>query len=343
MSSPAASASFPLVVLIQFCVLALAGVYRFIWRYVGIREARTILFASVGAAVPALALRLGLPESLATWRVPLSVIVIDAMLAFLGVLGLRLMRRVLFEYREKRSRSSRAVGTTRRRALLVGAGRAGVLAAREIFAQDDMGLEVEGFVDDDPGKAGAQIHGLRVLGTTADLPRLVRELEHRPGRHHDCSDHATQDPAHHRYLPKDPGQAAHRAGALRDPAGQGADNAHPDRRGRGPARPRAGAARREANRPVSGRQDGHGHGRWRIDRLGAFEADRPFQTGLGCCSSSGRSPPSSRSSRTSFGSFRAFRSCRSSPTLARSDGCGRSSPSTILRSSCTRRRTSTCR
>ncbi len=167
----------PAVVLIQFCVLALAGIYRFIWRYVGLREARTILFASVGAALPALALRFWLPEALATWRVPLSVIVIDAMLAFLGVLGLRLMRRALFEYREKRSRSSRAIGATRSRALLVGAGRAGVLAAHEIFAQDDMGLEVQGFVDDDPGKAGAQIHGFRVLGTTADLPRLVRELK----------------------------------------------------------------------------------------------------------------------------------------------------------------------
>ncbi|MGH9363791.1 MAG: sugar transferase, partial [Thermoanaerobaculia bacterium] len=165
------------LVLIRFCVLDLAGVYRFIWRYVGLREARTILFASVGAALPALALRLWLPQTLATWRVPLSVIVIDAMLAFLGVLGLRLLRRVLFEYREKRSRSSRAIGAMRSRALLVGAGRAGVLAAREIFAQDDMGLEVQGFVDDDPSKAGAQIHGFRVLGTTADLPHLVRELK----------------------------------------------------------------------------------------------------------------------------------------------------------------------
>jgi FlaA1/EpsC-like NDP-sugar epimerase/lipopolysaccharide/colanic/teichoic acid biosynthesis glycosyltransferase len=167
----------PVVVLIQLAVLAAAGAHRFIWRYVGLREARAILFASLGSALSILALRLTLPDSLATWRVPVSVSVIDGMLAFLGILGLRLVRRGLFEYREKRSRSSQAVGVPKSRALLVGAGRAGVLAAREISGQDDMRLQVEGFVDDDPEKQGARITGFRVLGTTHDLPRLVRELK----------------------------------------------------------------------------------------------------------------------------------------------------------------------
>src|SRR5262249_8262578 len=61
------------------------------------------------------------------------------------------------------------------RALLVGAGRAGVLAAREILTSHDMGLHVLGFVDDDPAKVGAEIQGFRVLGTTEHLPWLVRE------------------------------------------------------------------------------------------------------------------------------------------------------------------------
>ena len=65
----------------------------------------------------------------------------------------------------------------RRRPLLIGAGRAGVLAAREIAGRGDIDLDVQGFVDDDSDKKGAVIHGVRVLGTTEDLPRLVRELE----------------------------------------------------------------------------------------------------------------------------------------------------------------------
>ena len=60
--------------------------------------------------------------------------------------------------------------------LLVGAGRAGVLAAREIVGRGDMHLDVKGFVDDDADKQGAVIQGIRVLGTTEALPRLVKEL-----------------------------------------------------------------------------------------------------------------------------------------------------------------------
>jgi FlaA1/EpsC-like NDP-sugar epimerase/lipopolysaccharide/colanic/teichoic acid biosynthesis glycosyltransferase len=172
-----AARQLPMVVLLQFGALILAGAHRSIWRYVGLWEAGTILLGTISAALPILILRLALPVRFAVWRVPLSIIVIDSMLAFCGVLSLRLARRVLFEYREKRSRSSRAVGAARERALLVGAGRAGVLAAREIQSQDDLDLDVRGFVDDDPTKAGAEIQGFRVLGTTNDLPRLVQELK----------------------------------------------------------------------------------------------------------------------------------------------------------------------
>jgi FlaA1/EpsC-like NDP-sugar epimerase len=58
----------------------------------------------------------------------------------------------------------------------VGAGRAGVLAAREILGREDSGLDVRGFIDDDPLKQNSVILGLRVLGATADLKGLVKHL-----------------------------------------------------------------------------------------------------------------------------------------------------------------------
>lgn len=171
----------PLALLLQFAALALCGVYSFVWRYVGLREVPAFLKAAAGSAGVLLALRFGLPDELHLWRVPLSVICIDTVLAFGGALSIRVMRRVLYESyeRERLDRTaSRMLGTRRRRkpVLLVGAGRGGVLVVREIQARGDMDIEVVGFVDDDPLKQGTVIHGVRVLGTIRDLPRLVREL-----------------------------------------------------------------------------------------------------------------------------------------------------------------------
>ena len=172
---PNAIQQLPFVVLVQFVALALAGVYSFIWRYVGMGEVKAFLYAALWSALALAVLRLSLPDRLHGWRVPLSVILMGTVLAFGGVVGLRVLRRYLYELSQRRKRGAPAEGQ-RVATLLVGAGRAGVLAAREIVGRGDMSLDVKGFIDDDPEKRGAVIHGIRVLGSTEDLPRLVREL-----------------------------------------------------------------------------------------------------------------------------------------------------------------------
>jgi FlaA1/EpsC-like NDP-sugar epimerase len=174
-------AQIPLALLVQFAALVLAGVYAFVWRYVGLREVPAFFKAAAGAVTVLLLLRFGLPDPFHLWRVPVSVILIDAALAFGGTLSVRVLRRILYESyeRDRLDRTAaRALGPRRRRkpVLLVGAGRGGVLAVREIQGRGDMDIEVVGFVDDDPLKQGTVIHGVRVLGTIRELPRLVREL-----------------------------------------------------------------------------------------------------------------------------------------------------------------------
>lgn len=165
----------PFVVLLQFALLFVTGVYAFIWRYIGMAEVGAFVKAAAGSFLILLCLRLALPGAFQPLRVPLSIIAMDTVLAFGGVVSLRVLRRAMYERYEKREKSVAREGEAKP-VLLVGAGQAGVMVAKEIAAQGGAGLDIRGFVDDEPEKQGAVLHGIKVIGTTADLPRLVRSL-----------------------------------------------------------------------------------------------------------------------------------------------------------------------
>jgi FlaA1/EpsC-like NDP-sugar epimerase len=173
-----ALAMLPLVLAVQFASLALARVYSFMWRYVGMVELAAFVRAAALAVVPLALLRLdllgalGLGESL---HMPLSVVVLDTLLGFSGVFALRVARRLVFEVGQ-RNQARPAAAPAGERVLLVGAGRSGIGAVQALQRRGDEGLCVVGFIDNDPAKQGQLVNGLRVLGTTADLPRLVRAL-----------------------------------------------------------------------------------------------------------------------------------------------------------------------
>jgi FlaA1/EpsC-like NDP-sugar epimerase len=64
-----------------------------------------------------------------------------------------------------------------RRVLIVGAGDAGESLVREMARKAHLGYQPVGFVDDDIGKKGMRIHGMKVRGTREDIPRLVAQHE----------------------------------------------------------------------------------------------------------------------------------------------------------------------
>ena len=170
-----AAMQVPFVVALQLAVLWLVGVYNFVWRYIGLGELKAFLKAMLFCGIPMLILRLNLPQQFEIWRIPRSVILLDLMFAFGGVLTLRILRRTLYERHERTQREMTSTEIIRKPVLLVGAGRAGILAAKEIRGRGDLQLDIAGFIDDAPEKKGTVIAGLKVLGVTDELPQLVEK------------------------------------------------------------------------------------------------------------------------------------------------------------------------
>ncbi len=83
------------------------------------------------------------------------------------VTGRALIRRALARLRRS--------GHNLRRILVVGAGALGKEVTRKIRHHEELGFEVVGFVDDDPGKARASFVDVPVLGTLADLAGILSE------------------------------------------------------------------------------------------------------------------------------------------------------------------------
>ncbi len=171
------------VIPIQYASLWLLGVPRFSWRYIGLRETSRILIAlslaTVGVLIARYAFLLaGRYVVLASaWIIPLGALAIDSFLAFLGIVGARALCRVMLESKD-RSRLRQSQGTVVRQAtpvLLIGAGQAGLLVARELSARPDLLLQPVGFIDDDKLKHRSVIHGIPVLGDIDTMANVVQQ------------------------------------------------------------------------------------------------------------------------------------------------------------------------
>ena len=148
------------------------GVYRRLWRYTGLTE-----IMELGCSVLTVTTLLFFLRSLALVsirgnQISYGIITIDCGLCFLLLAGPRILRRLQTEHRQRRHWRQ----PVRRRALLIGAGDAGQLVLRELNQRPDLGVDVVGFLDDDPQKLHKRIGQLTVFGTTYDLPALVENL-----------------------------------------------------------------------------------------------------------------------------------------------------------------------
>ena len=157
-----------LLVGLKLTIFALFGFYNRWWRYVSTRDmwgaARGVTAASLVAFLVFAFF------SIHVSAVPRSVWVLDWLLTLALVAASRMLARTIIERPQTRSLVARG-----KEVIVVGAGDAAQLMLREMLRTPALGYTPIGLIDDDPRKKNLRLHGIRVLGTTAELRHILRD------------------------------------------------------------------------------------------------------------------------------------------------------------------------
>jgi FlaA1/EpsC-like NDP-sugar epimerase len=157
--------TLPVLVGVRMFFSALFNLASARWRFTGTSDILRLTGATILGSFAFIAATVALP---ALPLVSPSIILIEAMLTMYLTAALWLTYRTGLEQIRRRGGSN---GHSRR-VLIVGAGEAGSLLAREM-SRGIFGYTPVGFVDDDPAKQGTRIHGLPVWGPTGRLSELT--------------------------------------------------------------------------------------------------------------------------------------------------------------------------
>ena len=157
-----------LVAAIKLSIFALSGFYNRWWRYVSTRDMWGAARGVVAASLVTFLVFSFFEVHVAA--VPRTVWIIDGLLTLAFVAGSRMLVRTIIERPQGRSIVARG-----KEVIVVGAGDAAQLMLKEMLRTPTLGYTPIGLIDDDPRKKNLRLHGIRVLGTTDELPHILRD------------------------------------------------------------------------------------------------------------------------------------------------------------------------
>jgi FlaA1/EpsC-like NDP-sugar epimerase len=161
--------------LIKPVVFYLFGMYGRYWQYATVKDLTAVFLAASASLVA-----MGVFVAFRLMGNPLfefsrAVLLLDGILTFLMLGGVRMALRVFGDSRDRaRESQQNSVG---KRVLVVGAGQAGTMVVREMERNPHLGMTPVGFLDDERVKLGKRIYGVPVVGTTEDLASVTQERQ----------------------------------------------------------------------------------------------------------------------------------------------------------------------
>ncbi len=159
----------PVNLVITLVLFVLFRLYRSVWRFASTTE----LLNVIGACTTSMLVQI-IWMAVARIRMPISYYLMKYVLLIAGVGALRFAYRILRMLQEKRAgvRSD-----TRKRVMIVGGGEAGAMIIKEIQSSRYLDQCVCCVVDDNEGKQGKYIRGIKIMGGRSDICRLAYEMK----------------------------------------------------------------------------------------------------------------------------------------------------------------------
>lgn len=146
-----------------------AKIYRRVWQYASIGELVSIIKATTISEIVFAAFHMTIQMSFPyQFVIPRSIYLLSWILITIGVCGSRLAWRM---FRDSYSK----IQPHHRRTLIIGAGKAGALVAKELKHSSDSELYPVVFIDDDPEKRTLEVMGLPVVGGREQIPEVVEQ------------------------------------------------------------------------------------------------------------------------------------------------------------------------
>jgi UDP-GlcNAc:undecaprenyl-phosphate GlcNAc-1-phosphate transferase len=158
--------SFPILIFAQLASFYYVGLYKKIWRYIGLSDVTSILKAVTLGTVSTVIIILIFTRFFGYSRAVFVIYWLILIILSTSSRGaLRLFREHFAEIQK----------TKGKRVLIYGAGDAGSTLLREIKNNPELNYKVIGFIDDDLRKTGRRIYGKSVIGSRNDLSRIARD------------------------------------------------------------------------------------------------------------------------------------------------------------------------
>jgi FlaA1/EpsC-like NDP-sugar epimerase len=157
------------IVVVKLAVFIAFGFYDRWWRYVSTRDMWRAAIGVTAASVASYVV-VNVVFVLGNLHTPRGAAIIDWILLLGLVAASRLLARTIIERPSADNLLARG-----KEVVVVGAGDAGQLVIRELQRSRTLGMTAIGLIDDDPRKKNLRVHGVRVVGTTDDLPHILRD------------------------------------------------------------------------------------------------------------------------------------------------------------------------